>query len=78
MSWNYRITNKNGYLGVHGVYYDEHGNITGMDQDPNAPRARNRDELRAMLELMLEALEKPILDYEEVDRKNFKNHNDAS
>ena len=70
--------NKNGILGVHGVYYDEHGNIQGMDQDPNAPRAETSDELKTMLELMLEALEKPILDYDEVDKKEPIDHNGAS
>ena len=70
--------NKNGLLGVHGVYYDEHGNIQGMDQDPNAARAETRDELRTMLELMLEALEKPFLDYDELDKKEPIDHNSAS
>ena len=37
MGWNYRIMKKDGYLGVHAVYYDGHGNIQGMDQDPNVP-----------------------------------------
>ncbi|HZE70425.1 MAG TPA: hypothetical protein VE135_12985 [Pyrinomonadaceae bacterium] len=48
-----------------------------MDQDPNAPSAENRDELRTKLELMLEALEKPILDYEEVGTKEPINQNSA-
>jgi hypothetical protein len=78
MTWNYRIMNKNGLLGVHGVYYDGDGNIQGMDQDPNAPQAETIDELRTVLELMLEALEKPILDYDEVDKKEALAHNSAN
>ena len=67
MSWNYRVMKKDGCLGVHGVYYDEHGNIEGMDQDPNGPTGESLDHLKTTLELMLEALEKPILDYKEFD-----------
>jgi hypothetical protein len=77
MGWNYRIMKKSGSFGVHGVYYDEHGNITGMDQDPNAPIAETHEELKTMLVLMLEALEKPILDYEKVETKDFINQNGA-
>lgn len=69
MGWNYRVINKDGSLGLHGVYYDEHDNIEGMDRDPNAPTGENLDELRTMLKLMLEALEKPIIDYQELDRE---------
>ena len=68
---------KGGYLGVHGVYYDEHGNIQGMDQDPNAPTAETRAELRTMLELMLQALKKPILDYEKISAKGAIDHRSA-
>jgi hypothetical protein len=74
MGWNYRIVKKGGYLGVHGVYYGEHGNIQGMDQDPNAPTAETRAELRTKLELMLEALNKPILDYDKVNAKDSIAH----
>ena len=67
MGWNYRVIKKDGGCGVHGVYYDEHENITGIDQDPNAPTGESLDQLRTTLELMLEALEKPILDYNQFD-----------
>ena len=49
MKWNYRVVKKDGYLGIHGVYYDENGNITGIDQDPNAPLGEELDELRTTL-----------------------------
>ena len=67
MSWNYRVIEKDGGFGVHGAYYDEHENITGIDQDPNVPIGETVDQLRTTLELMLEALKKPILDYKEFD-----------
>jgi hypothetical protein len=77
MSWNYRVVNKNASLGIHGVYYDESGKIIGMDQDPNYPSAEDCLELRTTLELMLEALSKPIVDYDEGMTKGSNNRNRA-
>jgi hypothetical protein len=42
------------------------------------PTAETRAELRTMQELMLEALEKPILDYEKISAKDAIDHDDAN
>lgn len=54
--------NKDGVLGKHAVYYDDSGNIEGWSEVPFSPVAHGLDELKTNLELMLETLEKDIID----------------
>jgi hypothetical protein len=64
MSWNYRVIKKDGKLAVYPVYYDDRGNIRGSSEIPFAPEAESLEELRTTLGLMLDALEKEIIEYE--------------
>ncbi len=64
MSWNYRVIKKDGHLAVYPVYYDDRGTIRGSSEIPFSPEAENLEELRTTLELMLDALEKEIIEYE--------------
>jgi hypothetical protein len=64
MSWNYRVIRKDGQLAVYPVYYDDRGNIRGSSEIPFSPEAGSLEELRTSLELMLDALEKEIIEYE--------------
>lgn len=66
-NFQYRVVFKNGQLGIHGVYYDNSGNIRGMDIEPNVPLGYELDNLRHKLELMLKSLDKEILDYDELE-----------
>ena len=64
MSWNYRVMKKAGHLAVYPVYYDDRGNIRGWSERPFSPEAESLEELRTTLELMLDALEKEIIEDE--------------
>ena len=72
MPWNYRVVKKDGQLAIHGVYYDADGRINGIDMDANAPFGEDLEDLRGRLELMIESLQKPIVDYDEVNGKAEK------
>ena len=71
MKWNYRVVKKDGFLGIHGVYYDEDGNVINIDIDPNTYVTEDLDDLRNRLELMLESLDKEIIDFESIKKDPF-------
>ena len=72
MSWNYRITKEikhHKYLhepetifGIREVYYDENGDISGISEMPDII-AESVDELKNILERMIECCDKPLIDY---------------
>jgi len=62
--WNYRVLKKDGALGVYAVYYDDAENVQGWSESPFSPTAENLGELRTTLNLMLESLEKDIIEIE--------------
>jgi len=81
MSWNYRIIyhppskyivgkkefDREEYLAIHEVYYDENNKEEGVTKDEIITGDDGEDALLSLkwiLEHMLEALNKPILDYE--------------
>jgi hypothetical protein len=61
MSWNYRVIRRPDGLGIHEVYYSEDGRPISWTQDTVEPYGDSPEELRADLEHMLRALDKPIL-----------------
>jgi hypothetical protein len=71
MTWNYRVIKKDGHLGIHGVYYDEAGKIESYDLEPNKPLGDDLDDLRNVLELMIESLDKEILDFDRLENDPF-------
>lgn len=75
-NWEYRVLFKDRHLGIHSVYYDKNGNIRAMDIDPNVPLGSDLDDLRDRLELMLESLDKEILDYHKLEVDIFEKQND--
>jgi hypothetical protein len=52
---------------IHEVFYDKDGNVQGMTSEPVKPWGDTKDELRLELLRMIEALEKPDLDYNDKD-----------
>jgi hypothetical protein len=66
MTCNYRVIKKGDYLTVHAVYYDNDGTIKGWSENPFSPEAEDLDELRASLKLMLESLDKDVIDLESI------------
>jgi hypothetical protein len=80
MSWNYRVVMQeaNGYksLGLREIYYNEDDSIFAMSREDEAPLGDDIEDLRGDLEIMMEALDKPVLvekDIEFVDQE----HNDT-
>lgn len=70
MTWNYRVIKQEQPEGtafaIYEVYYDEQDNIQFISNDPQNPFGETIEELRGDLEYMLQALDKPVLDMEEV------------
>jgi hypothetical protein len=73
MSWNYRIIKTDGefksmpwkYWAIHEVYYDEAGNPTHCTKDPMTVGCDEGVEtIRKVLEMMMLACDKPVLDME--------------
>lgn len=73
MSWNYRIIVTPSKLklyheySIHEVYYSPDGNINVWSENSISPAGNNPAELKADLEYMLRAFDKPFL--EEIDNK---------
>lgn len=65
--WNYRVVRKTsedgsaGYL-IREVWYRKDGEIIGMTENPVYPSGRTLEELRADIDLVLLAFERPVLD----------------
>jgi len=47
------------------VYYDDAGKPTNITRDPVAPGGDTLEEVRSDLEHMLDALKKPVLNYDD-------------
>ena len=70
MSWNYRMINKDGELAIYSVYYYDDGSIQGTSLNPDYPIGYdNIEDLREELERYSSALEKPILKYDDIVKK---------
>ena len=65
MSWNYRVLDRDGELAVYEVYYREDGSVKGHSLAPSFPRGEDLNDLKEELSLYSEALNKPILKYDE-------------
>jgi hypothetical protein len=71
MTWNYRIMHYRdehpefGHpFGIHEVYYADDGTVTGWTGDAIALVGHDLDDLGRRLRAMLEAFQKPVLEYE--------------
>lgn len=72
MSWNYRVVRKKfdkeeGYY-IYEVYYDNRNKITMYSVEPMYIYGASFEELKADLELYKEALNKPIIDWEDLKK----------
>lgn len=71
--WNHRVVRKLGYLGVHECFYGRSRKIPeGVTEHPVRVYGETIEDLRQTLEWMLEALDRPVLDYEDIDRRPAK------
>jgi hypothetical protein len=66
MTWNYRvvrhIAENAEWYGIHEVYYEDE-NVVTMTEDMICPSAGTAEGLKADFKLMMEAFEKPVLEY---------------
>lgn len=73
MSWNYRVIRRTGGYGcgiegkwvsfcIHEVYYTKRGRPKSWSEDPQDPHGETLEELRDCLNMMLAALDKPVLE----------------
>lgn len=62
--WNHRVMDHKTYVGIHEVYYDENGEPMSWSKEPDIV-ADNVEDLRWLLQKMLESLDKPMLENKE-------------
>ena len=72
MSWNYRVVKRTycceeTWYQIHEAYYNSNGEITAITEKPVDPAGLTMDELKESLEWMQKALEKPVLDYDNIE-----------
>jgi hypothetical protein len=69
MSWNYRVMRRQAgecaVFSIHEVYYDLEDRIEFFSEEPISPQGETKEQLDVDLELMQEALKKPVLEYDE-------------
>jgi len=66
MTWNYRVTKRTGepWFTITESYYDNDDEKPhSITSSPISPGGETVDELRVALQLMLLALDKPVLEY---------------
>ena len=63
-TWNYRVVRRNGLLAIYSAHYDMSGIVRGLSIEPVSPEYDTEEELKTNLELMREACEKSVLDYD--------------
>ena len=74
MNWNYRAIKKyceeeKEYVyGIHEVYFDKDGAYKGATEKPVRMQGESIDSLKWMQERIAEALEKPVLEWDDFKR----------
>lgn len=71
MSWNHRVvkrTHPNGDVsfGIHEVYYDDDGKVTGYTKEPIGIVEDTEEDLYTTLNRLIDAAGKDVLIYEEL------------
>ncbi len=84
MSWNYRIieTEFEKYpdekdYSIHEVYYNKDGSIQSITLNPVPVSGDTQEEVGRILEMMKEALEKPILKKKKLEEQWRKRNEDS-
>lgn len=78
MSWDYRVVKMvnddlelSDTFNIHEVYYDEDLNPCGMTEEPvGLPCLDSVEDVRDSLQKMLEATDKPVLDWKQIVKEN--------
>ena len=70
MTWNHRVVHRviqgDDFYGIHEVFYDDEGRPDMMTERAVGVCGDNLEELQQTLEWMLQAMDKPILEYDEI------------
>jgi len=77
MSWNYRVMKREvktpsgteEFYAIYEVYYDKNNNVKMWSEDPVHIQGETLKELKQDLEYYAEALNKPVLNYNELEEK---------
>lgn len=68
MTWNYRVVHRlvsNEHIyAIHEAYYDDNKK-TSITEEPVHPQGESLDELKRDCEHYLQALERPVLEYDD-------------
>lgn len=65
LHWNYRVVERDEYFGIYEVYYDEDGEISTWTVAAVEPRGETVAELKEDLMHMQQALDAPVLKWDE-------------
>lgn len=87
--WNHRVlkrtykptlTDRTPHIefGIHEVYYNDKNEIEMWTEDQMAPRGQTLEELAKDLQWFVDALKKPVLDEEELERANWQRSYDEA
>jgi hypothetical protein len=74
--WNYRIVHKKPLNGedlfaIHEVFYSEDGEIENYTARPTYPIGETLEELTEEMEFYLKALQSPVLEQEDLEKKGM-------
>ena len=64
--WNYRVIRKDDGISLHEAYYNNEGRIISLSIEPISPVCEGLDELRTTLQLMLAALDEPVVNFHDL------------
>ena len=56
-------------MGIFEAYYDDLGVVHSLSTNPVCPTAASIEELRNTLELLVQALDKPVIPYDSIGGK---------
>ena len=65
--WNYRVVRRAGEVAIYEAYYDDDGNVRSLTLDPVSPSSEDPATLKERLELMLEAFDKSVVEFDQVN-----------
>jgi hypothetical protein len=60
--WNYRVARKDNQLAIYSIYYDNDGKVVSYNLQPEIVTGENLEEIETMLQLMIDATKKEIVD----------------
>ena len=66
MGWNYRVLKRDNLFAIYSVYYDDDGKIIACSESPEPAVSEDFEYLRTQLNLMLEAVDKDVVEFETI------------